>query len=141
MIRIARTLYCSAVVCLLVALSFGQAPDEILANQNRTPAGKLENGTLTIHLELRSGAWRPEAEDGPKLFVQAIGEADKPAQIPAPLLRMPAGTTVHVTVANKLKMKAKVYGLNTRPGDPKAAVELAAGENREWSFAAGAPGT
>ena len=141
MLIVVRTLCCTVVVCALVALASAQASDGIVANQNRVPAGKLENGTLTIHLELRNGAWHPEADNGPQLVVQAIGEAGKPAQIPGPLLRTPAGTTIHVTVTNKLKMKAKVYGLNTRPGDPKAAIELAAGESKEWSFAAGAPGT
>ena len=138
-----RLVCCSAVVCLLSALALAQAPaaDEIVANQNRIPAGKLENGVLNVQLELRAGAWRPEAEDGPQLFVQAFGEAGRAAQIPGPMLRMPEGTTVHVTVANKLKMKATVYGLNTRPGDAKTGVEIPAGESREFTFAAGAPGT
>jgi FtsP/CotA-like multicopper oxidase with cupredoxin domain len=127
-----------ALFSLLPALA--QAPEQIRANQNRTPAGKLENGVLTLHLELRSGAWHAEADDGPQLFVQAFGEAGQPAQIPGPLMRMPTGTTVHVTVANKLKKKATVYGLNTRPGDQKG-VELRPDESRELSFAAGQPGT
>lgn len=138
-----RFLCYSAVVCLLSALALAQVPaaGEIVANQNRTPAGKLENGALNVQLELRSGAWRPEAEDGPQLFVQAFGEAGRAAQIPGPLLRMPEGTTLHVTVANKLKMKATVYGLNTRPSDAETGVEIPAGESREFTFAAGAPGT
>ncbi|MGO9404787.1 MAG: multicopper oxidase domain-containing protein [Terriglobales bacterium] len=133
----------SAAVCLLSALTLAQAlaADEIVANQNRIPAGKLENGVLNLELELRSGAWRPEADDGPQLFVQAFGEAGHAAQIPGPMLRMPEGTTVHATVTNQLKMKATVYGLNTRPGDEKAGVEIPAGESREFNFVAGAPGT
>ncbi len=115
--------------------------DEIVANQNRIPAGKLENGVLNVQLELRSGAWRPEAGDGPQLFVQAFGEAGHAAQIPGPMLRMPEGTTVHATVTNKLQMKATVYGLNTRPGDANAGTEIPAGESHEFTFAAGAPGT
>ena len=130
-------------VLLSTTLALGQAPaiEQIIANQNRTPAGKLENGVLTVQLELRNGAWHPEAEDGPVLFVQAFGEVGHAAQIPGPLLRMPVGTTVHVTVTNKLKDKATVYGLNTRPGDAKAGIELAAGESRDISFVAGNPGT
>jgi manganese oxidase len=135
---------CSVFLWLLAALAFAQAPPDpaIVANQNRTPAGKIENGTLTIQLEIRDGTWHPEAEDGPQLFVQAFGEVGKPAQIPAPLMRMPAGTAVHVKVTNKLKRKkATIYGLNTRPGDPKAGVEIAAGASHEFTFLAGAPGT
>lgn len=128
---------------LLSTLALAQAPasDEIVANQNRISAGKLENGTLHVQLELRSGAWHPEADDGPQLFVQAFAEPGHAAQIPGPMLRMPEGTTIHATVANRLKMKAIVYGLNTRPGDPEAGVEIPAGESHEFTFAAGAPGT
>ncbi len=112
-----RRLGCAAVACLLSGLALAQAPDEIVANQNRVPAGKLENGVLNLELELRGGAWRPEAGDGPQLFVQAFREAGHAAQIPGPMLRMPEGTTVHATVTNKLQLKATVYGFNTRPGD------------------------
>ena len=130
-------------VCLLVGLSASQAyaAEQIVANQNRTSAGKIENGVLNVQLEIRTGAWRPEAEDGPQVFVQAFGEPEHPAQIPGPLLRMPEGTAVHATVTNKLKIKATVYGLNTRPADPSLGVEIPAGETREFKFVAGAPGT
>jgi manganese oxidase len=137
-----RALCCFVVVCLLSALAFAQVPtDEIVANQNRVPAGKLENGVLNVHLELRSGAWRPEAEDGPQLFVQTFGEAGREAQIPGPMLRMREGTTIHATVTNKLKIKATVYGFTTRPANAETGVEIAAGQSHEFTFAAGAPGT
>jgi FtsP/CotA-like multicopper oxidase with cupredoxin domain len=133
----------TAMVCLYALASPAQSdgPVPILANQNRAPAGKLQSGVLNVQLEIVTGAWHPEAEDGPKLYVQAFGEAGKPAQIPGPMLRMPQGTTVHVRVKNELTVKATVYGLNTRPGDAKDAIEIPAGETRERTFAAGAPGT
>jgi len=130
-------------LCLVCALAVARvaAAEEIVANQNRVAAGKLENGVLNVKLELRSGAWRAEAEDGPQLFVQAFGEVGHATEIPGPLLRMTEGTTVHATVTNTLKLKATVYGLNTRPGDENAGVEVAAGERHEFTFAAGAAGT
>jgi FtsP/CotA-like multicopper oxidase with cupredoxin domain len=73
--------------------------------------------------------------------LDTLKKRGKPAQIPGPMLRVPQGTTVHVTVANKLKVKASVYGLNSRPGDGKDAIEIPAGETRERTFLAGAPGT
>ena len=140
-----RTLCYSALILFLTATALPQSTvpntDEIVVNQNRTPAGKLENGILTLQLEIRGGVWHPEAEDGPQLFVQAFGEVGRPAQIPAPLIRIPEGTTVHVTIINRLQKTATVYGLNTRPGDPKAGVEVAAAQSRELTFSAGAPGT
>jgi FtsP/CotA-like multicopper oxidase with cupredoxin domain len=73
--------------------------------------------------------------------VPAFGESGHRAQIPGPLLRMPEGTTLRVKVTNHLEKKATLFGFNTRPGDPKAGIELAPAETRELSFAAGAPGT
>jgi hypothetical protein len=51
-----------AVVFLLSALALAQTPaaDQIVANQNRVPAGRLENGALNVQLEIRSGTWHPE---------------------------------------------------------------------------------
>lgn len=126
---------------LLTVTALAQDPAPIVANQNRTPAGKLESGVLDVHLEIRNGVWHPEAEDGPALFVQAFGEVGHTAQIPGPMLRMPEGTKVHVTVANKLDSPATVHGLNTRPGDSSDALEIPAGETRERTFLAGVPGT
>jgi FtsP/CotA-like multicopper oxidase with cupredoxin domain len=130
----------AALLCLVPATRALPA-DQVLANHNRTPAGKLENGILNVQLEIRTGTWHPEAEDGPALYVQALGEREHPAEIPGPLLRMPEGTAVHATVTNKLKIKATVYGLNTRPADPSLGVEIPAGESREFKFIAGTPGT
>jgi manganese oxidase len=107
-----RLLVCLGLIHILIATASAQSPasDEILANQNRTPAGKLENGVLTVHLEIVNGTWHAEAEDGPPLYVQAFAEAGQPASIPGPLLRIPVGTTVKVTIANTLKKPATVFG-------------------------------
>jgi FtsP/CotA-like multicopper oxidase with cupredoxin domain len=135
---------CFALAGILSTSALAQAPatNEIVANQNRVPAGKLENGVLNVRLELRKGVWYPEVDNGPQLFVQAFAESgSSAAQIPGPLLRMPEGATVRATITNKLKMKATFYGLNTRPGDDNTGVEIPAGDSREFTFAAGAPGT
>lgn len=98
-------LVCLSALASVVAQS--GAPVAIVANQNRTPAGKLESGVLNVQLEIVQGGWHAEAEDGPRLNLQAFGEAGHPAQIPGPLLRAPQGTTIHVTVANKVNTKVK----------------------------------
>lgn len=130
-----------ALLLLSTCFAFAQEPGPIVANQNRIPAGKFEAGVLNVQLEIREGAWHPEADDGPVLYVQAFGEVGHSAQIPGPMLRMPQGTSVHITVSNKLDSKATVYGLNIRPGEATDGLEIPAGETRERTFLAGVPGT
>jgi manganese oxidase len=113
----------------------------IQANSNRVPAGSLENGILTLHLELRQGDWYPEAETGPSMKVYAFGEEAEALQVPGPLIRVAEGTEIHVTLHNLLPVKALVHGLHQHPGDAKAVVEVPPQETRELRFAAGAAGT
>jgi manganese oxidase len=116
--------------------------DFILANTNRTPAGRLRNGVLTLSLELRTGMLRPQADDGPGIEVQAFAEPGGPLQIPGPLIRVPQGTLVRATIRNTLADSTLVlHGLHTRPAAGDDTVQLAPGATREISFTAGAPGT
>ena len=56
-------------------------------NDNRISGGTPAVGALTVNLRAAAGLWRPEGTDGPALAVEALGEVDKPLQVPAPLLR------------------------------------------------------
>jgi manganese oxidase len=117
------------------------SPSAIRANDNRTPAGKLESGVLTLHLELTSGDWYPEADDGPSMHVDALAEEGKTPQVPGPLIRVPQGTEIHATFHNLLPKTAVIYGMHKRPGDSKDTVQVPSGETREVRFSAGEPGT
>ncbi|MFL5561383.1 MAG: multicopper oxidase domain-containing protein [Gemmatimonadaceae bacterium] len=111
-------------------------------NDNRTPAGALRRGVLTIHLEVREVEWRPEGEAVPGIIVHAFAERGKPARVPGPLIRVPEGTTIHASITNPLAKPFAVHGLATHQlatsGD---TIVVAAGATRELSFTAGAPGT
>lgn len=111
------------------------------ANANRISAGELKNGCLTLHLELRKGEWHPEAEIGPGLKVYAFAEEGKAPQVPGPLIRVPEGTEIRVTLRNLLPFIATVHGLHQHPGEPSDVVELPPGEKRELLFTAGSAGT
>jgi manganese oxidase len=113
----------------------------ILPNDNRHPAGHLEAGVLTLHLELRPGEWQPESNRPLTIPVYAFAEAGKPAEDPGPLVRVEEGTRIHVTVENHLPVPATVHGLHSRPGKIDDAFALAPGERHECTFDAGAPGT
>jgi FtsP/CotA-like multicopper oxidase with cupredoxin domain len=113
----------------------------VAANDNRTPAGDLQNGILRLSLELRQARWYAEANDGIGKDVYAFAEPGHSPQSSGPLLRVRQGTHIRVTLHNLLPAAAKVYGLHGHPGDANHSVELKAGETREVEFDAGAPGT
>jgi manganese oxidase len=145
-----RVLRGYSAICIMVvglgAESVAQSPRTapsvaIQCNSNKTPAGKLENGVLTLHLELLQGDWYPEADTGPSMKVYAFAEEGRAPEVPGPLIRVAEGTEIHLTVRNLLPVKAVMHGLHPHPGDEKAIAELAPNETREWRFPAGAPGT
>ena len=114
----------------------------IEANRNLSPAGHLQDGVLTIRLEIREGDWYPEAETGPSVAVQAFAEEGRALQIPGPLIRVPEGTEVRATVRNALdKATARLYGLHGRPGEATQPFEIPAGDVREVRFKLTTPGT
>ncbi|MEO8193288.1 MAG: multicopper oxidase domain-containing protein [Gemmatimonadales bacterium] len=111
------------------------------ANDNRKPAGTLRNDTLRIDLEVQMARWYPGAPDGPYIDVAALAEKGYAPQVPAPLIRVPAGTTILATVHNTLSDSVIwMRGLETRPGRPDS-VPVKPGETREFNFNSGEPGT
>ena len=71
-------------------------------NDNRSHAGSLRDGVLTIHLEAHPASWYAEETDGPGLPVYAFAEEGHQPQIPGPLIRVPEGTEVRATVRNSI---------------------------------------
>jgi FtsP/CotA-like multicopper oxidase with cupredoxin domain len=126
---------------LVGAQSPPAVPLRIEANANRVPAGKLANGVLTLHLEMKQADWYPEADTGPSMKVYAIGEEGKAPQVPGPLIRVPQGTQIRVTLRNLLPTTATVHGLHQHPGEAGDVVQVPAGETREVRFSAGVAGT
>jgi manganese oxidase len=126
----------------LAPLSLGaQTPDAIATNDNGQAAGRLQNGVLTLQLELRRGIWHPEGENGEAIPVYAFAEPGKPLQAPAPLIRVPQGTVVEVSITSAIGVPTTLYGLHERPGKADDVVTLPAGGTQRVRFTAGAPGT
>ena len=116
--------------------------ERIASNDNRTSAGTLKDGVLTIRLDARAGEWRPDGDSAPGITVLAFGEEGKPLQIPGPLIRVPQGTEIHAFVRNSLPDSTLVmHGLSARgrPGDDTLSIRP--GEVRDVRFKAGVPGT
>lgn len=110
-------------------------------NPNIRPAGNLDGGVLKVSLEVRMARWYPDDDGGNSLLLPVFAEEGRAPQVPSPLLRMPAGTQVQVTLRNDLKQKVTVFGLHTRPAASAVPIELEPGATREVSFSAGSPGT
>jgi len=120
----------------------GTFRERIVSNDNRTPAGRLASGVLTVRLEVRAGMLHPEEDDGPGVPMLAFAEPGKPAHAPGPLLRVPAGTMMHVSVRNPFADSTlTVYGLHDHPAPADTGIRLRGGETREVRFRASRPGT
>lgn len=118
------------------------APQRVTTNDNRRPAGTLRNGKLELKLEVVNAEWFPEAETGPGVMMQTFREEGHPPEIPGPMIRVPEGTEIHITLRNSLPdSEVVVRGLHTRPAMSDDVLRIPAGATREVTFQAGAPGT
>jgi FtsP/CotA-like multicopper oxidase with cupredoxin domain len=131
-------------VCALTSTGrMAQAPAPPLAvvNDNTIPAGRMEAGVATIHLETAIVRWQPEEAEGPTRVVEVFGEEGKTPSVPGPLIRVAEGADLHVTVRNRLAVAMRLHGMMSRPGDPATSVEIAPGATADIRFKAGKPGT
>ena len=120
------------------------AAERATLNDNRQPAGTLRDGVLTLRLDARVAAWHPDGDSALGADVPAFAEDGGSPQIPGPLVRVPAGTRVVVTVRNSLPGDTvTVHGLHSRgvAGAAPAPIRLAPGEQRDVAFQLDSAGT
>ena len=110
-------------------------------NDNRRPAGTLKDGVLTLELRAARGTWHPEGSAGPGIEIEAFGDGASPLSVPAPLIRVPEGTAIAVSVRNDLPHALRVSGFCEHGSSACAAVEIGAGETRALRFKSGVAGT
>jgi FtsP/CotA-like multicopper oxidase with cupredoxin domain len=125
-------------------VSDSAAPERIRTHDNERAAGTFANGVLRLELETRIGKWYPHDKGGPSADMVAFSELGRPLQIPGPLIRVPAGTDVVVSITNALRDSTlTVHGLVSRPvaaGASAEPVKVAPGATREVRFRLDAPG-
>lgn len=117
------------------------AREAVVINDNRHAAGAVGDNALTIRLEARLGEWRPDGEKGLPVTVRAFAVEGGPLQVPAPLVRVAAGTQIHAVIRNRLDEPLALHGFYTRPDKTGDPLLIPAGETREVRFAAGLEGT
>lgn len=133
-----------AVSLLVFAVPLAVQPSLPLVqpNDNRTPAGVRRGDTLRLALVVQQAVWHPEADDGPAITVAAFGEEGGPPQIPAPLIRVPAGTVIDATIRNALGDSSLIVrGFYAHPAAAADSIVVSPGASARVVFAAGAPGT
>jgi FtsP/CotA-like multicopper oxidase with cupredoxin domain len=116
----------------------GESLSPIVVNNNRNPAGVLQNGVLSIKLEIAKGEWHPEADGEIAVAVYAFGEYGHPLQNPGPLIRVPQGTEIDAFLHNNLSVPIAVNGLGV-PGTD-SVVHITPGAAAEVQFRATRPG-
>jgi manganese oxidase len=110
-------------------------------NDNRAPAGVLRDGVHTLQLVAGPTAWYPEGPDGCALRVNAFAEEGAAPRVPGPLIRVPVGTEVRVSIRNALTGTLRIRGLQDRTADTLDAFDIAPGATRELRFRATVPGS
>jgi FtsP/CotA-like multicopper oxidase with cupredoxin domain len=113
-----------------------------VVNDNTVPAGELKNNTLEINLEIEWSDFYLETDKRPGLRLVTIAEKGKAPTVPAPLIRIKAGTIIHAVLHNTLKdSTAIVYGLQKRPSSITDSLFLKPRETKEITFESGTAGT
>jgi FtsP/CotA-like multicopper oxidase with cupredoxin domain len=138
-----RHLLIALAIPALPVISHQQRVERIVANDNRTASGEMRNGGLVLHLEARVAMWHPDGDDGPGAPIPAFAVAGAAPSVPGPLIRVPAGTTVRVSMRNSLSDTLRVHGLFDRTSAAANDVPLiiAPGAVHETSMQLDTPGT
>ena len=103
--------------------------DEIVPNDNRTPAGVQHGGSLSVRLVAARGMWYPEEREGPAHEVYAFGEEGRGLSNPGPLLRVTVGTEIEATIHNRIP--GATLHLHGRPGEGAGDGAGEGGEERD----------
>ena len=112
-----------------------------IANQNRETAGVLRAGVLTLALDVVTAAWQPESEHEPVVPILAFAEPGRAPLVPGPLIRVPLGTEVRLTLRNRSDSALVIGGLRTGSLVPNDTVHLGVGATREVRYRLGKLGT
>jgi len=114
----------------------------VVTHDNRSTAGRVDDGVRIVELEVQRADWRIESDAGPGLRVAAIGEVGGVPMVPAPLIRAETGMRIRVILHNRLEAPLQVYGLYDRPEEVDDSTFTVPGSQTvEVEFEAGPVGT
>jgi FtsP/CotA-like multicopper oxidase with cupredoxin domain len=110
-------------------------------NQNLVAAGRRSHDTLALALDVVEAAYQPEGAEDPVVRILALAERGKTPQVPGPLLRVPAGTTVRLSLRNRSDSALMFSGFRPALKATDDTLQLAAGATREVTLRLDAVGT
>src|SRR5258708_6669546 len=73
-------------------------------NPNVERAGMLRHGVLTVTLDAKESRFSIHGPDRPPTTIEAFSEPGREPQMPGPLVRVPVGTEIRLSVRNFLAM-------------------------------------
>lgn len=137
--------YASAVL-VVVGAAFAQPADTAgrstlpitAPNPSTTSAGTLRDGKLVLDLDAVAASWHDGSGARPGSPVLAFAERGGRPTVPGPLARVPAGTTVRISVRNTLQRSIRFF-LPTSPAT-NDSVDVAPGATQELTLPAAKPG-
>ena len=112
-----------------------------VVHQNTASAGRLTGKTLTLEIDIVESGWRPEGADDPEVPILAFAEHGKTPTVPGPLVRVPLGTTMVLTLRNLTDSALVIGGLRTSMTAAGDTLQLPKGATRVVRVRLGAVGT
>ncbi len=122
---------------LLLAPSARDALPTIGYHDNAAAAGTFSEGTLRVSLEIRRGMWHPNGTDRPGTPMLAFATPGGELLLPGPMIRVPVGTALDVTVRNATDSALVVRGLSEDPADSLVVAPGATGRLQATTTRAG----
>jgi manganese oxidase len=110
-------------------------------NQNLVAAGRRSHDTLALALDVVEAAYQPEGAEDPVVRVLALAERGKAPQVPGPLVRVPAGTIVRLSLRNRSDSALMFSGFRPALKAGDDTLQLAAGATRDITVRLDAVGT
>ncbi len=114
---------------------------DAIINDNTKSAGTLRGGVLTVRLFAAEAKWHPGAPDAPAIVTGVFGEEGHAPSNPAPLLRVPLGTRIELTLRNVLRDTLFFVAACGLPCDRGDTVRVAPGATGHLAFAPRSAGT
>ncbi|HXE83038.1 MAG TPA: multicopper oxidase domain-containing protein [Gemmatimonadales bacterium] len=93
-------------------------------NPNLERAGVLRDGVLTVTLEAHDSRFWTHGPNRPPATIEAFSEPGKKPQLPGPLLRVPQGTEIRLSVRNTLSAPLTLLVPASVHGGPDAMTAM-----------------